>query len=205
MLTRLLFWLIILANLGGAAFGFLVYYGRQLSLTSPLLWIFVPDCPLYALLFAAAFLFRAEPRPALLRAWLPGLPDLSCLWFIIFAGALKYGFWTVFVLTAYSSFYFTPQAWLMYAMLYAAHLFLMFETALLAGRIRIRKSYLLVGLAWLLANDLSDYLLGTHPPLPEAATAFMFPATAAMSMAFTLLAYFVLGRYSQGKKPGNVP
>lgn len=197
MLTRLLFWLIILANLGGAAFGFLVYYGQQLSSTGPLLWLFVVDCPLYALLFAAAFFFRAEPRPRLLRAWFRRVPDLSWLWFLIFVGALKYGFWTVFVLTAYSPYYFTPGAWLLYAVLYGAHLFLMFETVLLVGKIRVRESFLAVSLAWFLANDFSDYLLGTHPPLPESSLAFMFPATTAMTVIFTLMAYLILGRYSR--------
>jgi uncharacterized membrane protein YpjA len=200
MLARLLFWFIILANLGGAAFGFLIYYGKQLSSTSPLLWLFVVDCPLYALLFAVAFFFRAEPRPVLLRAWLGRVPDLSWLWFLVFVGALKYGFWTVFVLTAYPPYYFTPEAGLLYAVLYGAHLFLIFETVLLVGRIRVREAFLPLSLAWFLANDLSDYLLGTHPPLPESSLAFMFPATAIMTVVFTLLAYLVLGRYSREMK-----
>lgn len=197
MFTRLLFWLIIMANLGGAAFGFLVYYSQQLSSTDPFLWLFVVDCPLYALLFAVAFFFRAEPRPRLLRAWLPRLPDLSPIWFLIFVGALKYGFWTVFVLTAYSPYYFTPGTGFLYAVLYGAHLFLIFETVLLVGRIRVREAFLPLSLAWFMANDLSDYLLGTHPPLPDSALTFMFPATMAMTVVFTLLAYLILGRYSR--------
>jgi uncharacterized membrane protein YpjA len=197
MLYRILFWFIILVNLGGAAFGFFVYYGQQFLETSPLLWIFVGDCPLFALMFALAFYLRADPRPKLCKRIFGRCPDLTWLWFLTIAGAMKYGFWTIFVLSVYSPFYFTPQATLLYTVLFGSHLFLLFETTLLVGKIRVRESFLAIALAFLLANDLSDYLLGTHPPLPEQALGFMFPASMAMSLVFTILAYLVLGRYSR--------
>jgi uncharacterized membrane protein YpjA len=197
MLYRLFFWLIILVNLGAAAFGLIFYYGQQLAATNPLLLIFVPDLSLYALLFAVAFYFQGEPRPRELKGWFGRVPDLSWFWFLIFVGALKYGFWAIFVLSVYSSFYFIPEAALIYSVLFGFHIFLMFETILLVGKTRVRESFLLVSLFWFFLNDLSDYLLGTHPPLPESALGFMFPATLGMSVVFTLMAYLVLGRYAR--------
>jgi uncharacterized membrane protein YpjA len=197
MLSRLLFWFIILVNLGGAAFGLIFYYGEQLANTNPLLWIFVPDFSLYALLFAVVFYFQGEPKPRELKKWFGRVPDLSWLWFLIFVGALKYGFLTVFVLSAYSPFFFTPEAGLMLGVLFGFNIFLMFETILLVGKIRIREVFLLISLVWFLINDFSDYLLGTHIQLPESALVFMFPATMGMSVVFTLMAYLVLGRYAR--------
>ena len=197
MLHLILFWFIIAANLGGAAFGFFVYYAEQFSVTSPLLWVFVGDCPLYALLFAVALYFRAAPRPEQLKRRFSRMPDLSVLWFLVFVGAMKYGFWTVFVLATYSQFYFTPESGLMYTILFGSHLFLMFETMLLVGKVRVSEIFLPVSLVWFLVNDLSDYLLGTHPPLPGQALGFMFPASMAMSVVFTLLAYLILVRYGK--------
>ena len=130
MMRRMLFWLIVLANIGGAVYGFAFYYGEQFLVTNPLLWVFVGDCPLYALLFGLAFFFRGEARPEMLEAWLGRVPDLSLLWFVAFVGAMKYGFWTVFVLTVFSGFYFTPASSLMYAVLFGAHIFMFFQTKL---------------------------------------------------------------------------
>ena len=193
----ILFWFIVLANIGGAVFGFVFYYGEQYLATSPLLWLFVGDCPLYALAFAVAFFFRGEERPESLKAMFGKIPDLSIVWFIALVGAVKYGFWTVFVLSAYSQFYFTPEAGLLYTVLFGSHLILLFETVLLVGKVRVRDWFPIVSILWFLANDLSDYLLGTHPPLPQSALGFMFPATIAMTIVFSALGYVTLMRYSK--------
>ena len=197
MLGKIVFWLIVLLNLGGAAFGFFVYYPDQLVVTNPLLWILVVDCPLAALLFAIAFFFRGKARPEMLKSWLGDMPDLSVVWFVAFVGALKYGFWTMFVLVVYSGYYFSPGNWVLYMGLFVGHLFLMFETMLLVGKIKVKDWFIGAGLAWFFLNDMSDYFLGTHPPLPETALGFMFPATVAMSVLFTVVGYVVLMRWSE--------
>jgi uncharacterized membrane protein YpjA len=212
MLHRILFWFIILANLVGAGFGFFVYYADQYAVTNPLLWSFVGDCPSYALFFAVVFYFRGAPRPAVLNRIIEkgrekgvpipsflkrGVPDLSFFWFMAFVGTMKYGFWTVFVLATYSQFYFTPENWLMYAVLFGAHIFMMFETMLLVGKFNVREIFIPLIIITFIVNDLSDYLLGTHPPLPSEAVGFMFPATMGMTVVFTLLAYLILVRYGK--------
>ncbi len=192
----ILFWFIVIANLGGFVYGTFFYYPIQLLSTNPLLWIFVPDCPLAALLIGLAFLSRCGSlNLSFLHPFSKRGTDLSWFWFLAFVMAMKYGFWTVFVLSAYPSFYFTPSSSLLYSILFASHVFLFFETFLLVGKIRPRVWFLLPALGFLLANDLSDYLLGTHPPLPETALGFMFPATLFMTLAFTWLSYHVLRRH----------
>jgi uncharacterized membrane protein YpjA len=195
----ILFWFIVLANLGGFIYGTFFFYSGQFLSTNPLLWIFVPDCPLAALLIGLAFLSRCgSPNLSFLHPFSRGKSyDLSWFWFLAFVMAMKYGFWTVFVLATYSSFYFTPSSSLLYSILFASHIFLFFETFLLVGKIRPKRWFLVPSLGFLLLNDLSDYLLGTHPPLPEASLGFMFPATIFMTLAFTGLSYHVLRSHMQ--------
>ena len=200
MLHRLVFWSIILANLGVALLG-TYYQWDYLGSVSPLLWGMVLDLPNFAIMFALAFFFRGESRPGILgsvvrKAGLRRVPDLSFFWFFAFAGAMKYGFWTVFVFMAYPSFYFTPGAGLLAAAMFCASLFVIFETMLLVGRIRVREVLIPLVLFSLVVNDLFDYLLGTHPQLPAESLGFMFPATVGMSVVFTLLSYLILTKYS---------
>ena len=154
------------------------------------------------LLFAVAFFFRAEPRPELLKSWFGRVPDLSWLWFLIFVGTLKYGFSGLFTHIVYPGFYFTPDAWLRSAVVLVAGILMISQTMLLVGKVRVRETFLLVSIAWFLLNDMADYLLGTHPPLPEQSLGFMFPAAMGMSVAFTLMAYLILGRYSREFRAG---
>lgn len=195
----LLFWFFVFVNFGAAFYGFFIYYGNQFLATSPLLWIFVGDCPLAALLFGMAFLTRCGSlRLSFLQPFSGARKyDLSWLWFLAFVMAMKYGFWTIFVLLAYSGFYFTPGAYILYSILLGSHVFLLFETVLLTGKIKPKAWFLLPVLGYLLANDISDYLLGTHPPLPEYSLAFMFPATVFMTLAFTFLSYRILSLRAQ--------
>ena len=200
MIHRLMFWLIILSNLAVALIG-TAFQSEQLSLVNPLLWSFVLDLPNFAIMFAIAFFFRGEPRPGMLgslvrKAGLRRVPDLSFFWFFAFAAVMKYGFWTVFVLMVYPSFFFTPEKGLLAALMLGAGVFAMFETMLLVGRIRVRERFIPLVMLSLLLNDLFDYLQGTHPQLPADSLAFMFPATVGMSVVFTLLSYVILVRYS---------
>jgi len=191
----ILFWFIVVANIGGFFYGVIFYYSGQLLSTNPLLWVFVVDCPLAALLFGLAFLSRCGSINLTLDPFSKGKKyDLSWLWFLAFVMAMKYGFWTIFVLATYSSFYFSTASALMYTILFCSHVFLLFETLFLIGKIKLKRWFFLPTLGFLLANDLSDYLLGTYPPLPAESLTFMFPATIFMTIAFTLLSYSVLSK-----------
>ncbi|MFH1696968.1 MAG: DUF1405 domain-containing protein [Candidatus Diapherotrites archaeon] len=184
--TQTLFWAVFIANLAGAAYGFIFYYGSTLASSNPLLWIFIADCPLAALLFAIAiFLIHRGAR----AEW---------FYFLAAATALKYGIWTIFVLSYFPEFYFTPAAALIYVVLFAAHIGLIAEVSLLAGKLSIRPLLALPALAWLLLNDFLDYTLFIHPPIPQEELQFMFIATVAMTLFSVPLAYVL---FSHVKKP----
>lgn len=181
-LNKKLFGIIVFANIAGALFGFTSYYGYQLSNTPPALKIFVPDCPLYALLFAIVLiLVHAGVRANL-------------AYYLVSVGAVKYGFWTVYVLLKYNSFYFQPGAKLMYALIFAGHIGLFLQSLMLLGRIKVKSYYILPALGWFLLNDSVDYTLSTYPPLPAYSLNFMYPATVVMTVFFTLTIYIIYRR-----------
>ncbi|MCX6778161.1 MAG: DUF1405 domain-containing protein [Candidatus Micrarchaeota archaeon] len=177
-----------IANLIGALYGFIFYYGGQLLSTNPLLAIFVPDCPLHALLMGLALILS--------------LRGFHSDWFyaLCAAGAIKYGFWTVFVLSAYSPFYFTPEAAPLYFVLFISHVVLMLEPALLKGAFLAKPVAIIPAAVWLFANDFSDYLLSTHPPLPPQALGFMFIATMAMTTLSLIVVLYAFGRRSSNSR-----
>jgi len=179
-----LFWLLFLANLGGALYGFIFYYGPVLLSAPPSLLIFIPDCPLFALLFALSMLAVR---------YAPGRFNLFN--FLTFAGCLKYGFWTVFVLTFFKSFYApTPEDVPLAAMLVVSHIFLFFEAFLLASYVRPKLWHVLAVLSFMLLSDSVDYLLGAHPPIPSGSLPLMFQLTVAMSLVAVLGGYLILRR-----------
>jgi len=179
---NLLFWALFLANLLGFLWGVLVFYPEQLAQTSPLLLVFVPDCPLAALLFAAALI---------LVRFAPGRFNLFN--FLAFAFCLKYGFWTVFVLNSYFGDYSpTPFAALTSIFLILSHIFIFFEAFLLASLVRVKPWHIVPVLAFFLLSDYSDYVWLTHPSVPPSALQLLFPLTVAMCIFFTLAGYWVL-------------
>jgi uncharacterized membrane protein YpjA len=176
------FWLLVIGGIAGAAYGVFFFYREQLAATSPLLWVFVPDCPLAAFLIAVSLLaikFLPNAR-------------LDFLHYVSSAFALKYGFWTMFVLAAFPGFYFTPQSALLFALLFAGHFIVFFEPLFLLGKARVAEHYTVAVLAFFVLSDLSDYLLGTHPPLPADAGGAMLGATLVMSIVFAFVARFLL-------------
>ncbi|MFH1895480.1 MAG: DUF1405 domain-containing protein [archaeon] len=183
--SKKLMYFLILANLIGALYGFIFYYGKQFFITPIYLWLFVPDCPLFSLMMAVSFFLILIKK------------QNSFVFFFSLVGALKYGFWTVFVLLFFRGYYFTPENSLMYSVLLVAHVFLFFESFLLAKKIKFRLVYLIPVFVFFFANDLSDYFLLTHPSLPSSELNFMLYFTLISSFIFLLLALFLI------KKPGN--
>ncbi len=184
-----LFKFLLLANAIGAAYGFIFYYGQQLLTTNPLLWVFVPDCPLYAFLFALALILLSEKTKA---GW---------FYFLVFVGAVKYGFWTMFVLANYSYYYFTPELSLMYGVLFISHLVLFAEPLVLLGRISVKRETLALAIFWFLLNDWVDYSLGTHPPVPAAKIPEIFTLTVLMTFIFSLASYWLVKRFEEKEEP----
>ena len=182
---ELVFWFIIFIDVLSAFYGFFLFYGYQLSITNPLLLIFVPDCPLAATLIAIA-LFLAYKKKV-----------CNLFFFISFVYALKYGFWTFFVLAKYVEFYLPNNGIWLYSYLFLGHVGLFLEAFLVLGKIKLRPSYIAYSLIFLVLNDFSDYVLGTAPPLPPGTVGFMFPLTLLMSFFFTFFSYYVIEHYKE--------
>lgn len=191
METSPLFKFLLIVNALGALYGFVFYYGDALLTTNPLLWPFVPDCPLYALLFAVALILVSEKSNA---GW---------FYFLVFVGAVKYGFWTLYVLWNYWGWYSPDGLSLMYLALFISHVVLFLEPAVLLGRISVRKEWLGIALFWFLINDFVDYGLGpfsTHPPMPPEHTGTIFTMTMLMTFAFSLGSYWLIRRFEPKTK-----
>ncbi len=171
---------LVLANLIGALYGFIFYYGQQFLSTPVYLWLFIGDCPLFSLLMALSFLLILLKK------------EFSFLFLFSLIGSLKYGFWTVFVLIYFNSFYFVPENFFMYSVLLIAHVFLFLEAFLLVKKIRFNFSFLVFSLAFFVLNDFSDYFFGTHPPVPLNELNFLFFFTLVSSFVFSFIAFFIV-------------
>ncbi|MFA6035413.1 MAG: DUF1405 domain-containing protein [Candidatus Micrarchaeia archaeon] len=185
-IRNLLFWVLVLGNLLGALYGFTLFYGAQMLASPAWQWPFIPDCPLFSLLFAISML--------LLYTGVRG--RLATLFnFLTFVGCVKYGFWTVFVLTYYRPFYTDTTAQLFLStLLLVSHIVLFFQAFLLASYVRPKPWHLAAVLGFMLLSDLSDYSWLTHPWLPGESLALLFPLTVAMSIIASIGGYFILRR-----------
>ncbi len=183
--------LIILVDLIGIAYGY-YYYSEQLSSSPLYLWPFIPDCPLYVMVFTIALLlaiFGIESRL------------FGC---IAAVGMMKYGLWTVTALVLFGDYFFSSQLWLMSSILFVLHIGMFAEGPLLIPK-RLSKVHLGVGLLWFLINDYFDYfygylnlagayILGTHPILPSADR---LPLIMVLTFIFSILLSFFAYRWSQ--------
>jgi len=127
-----------------AGFYSISYYFSQLSQTNPFLWLFVIDCPLYAIIFGIVLLLKIKEK------------KLEWLFFISIVGNIKYGLWTIFVL-------FQANMLFAYPLLLIGHILLVFEVIVLYKKYVFKLKHLILGLIWFILNDFSDYVLLTHP------------------------------------------
>lgn len=171
MNDNLLIIIISLNFLGFLTFPF--FYGNQILATNPLLWLFVPDCQLAALIFGLSLIIK--------RDWLKNLG---------FMISLKYGLWTILALLIYINYYLTPTNFWDFFIDLIAHVLLVVQVILLKNKIKFNKS-IIPGLVFLLLNDLSDYLLGTHPPLPDYAIPLFSVITPLITFSCLGIVYFI--------------
>ncbi|MEM2933399.1 MAG: DUF1405 domain-containing protein [Methanocellales archaeon] len=146
--------IIAIINAGGTAFGF-YYYRHQLAGSSPWLWIFIPDCPLYTLFFLIWYLLTSIKRESHLFSLLTA------------AGLMKYGFWTTLVVALYRD-YFLSYNYPLYATLFLLHIGMALESILILPSVETRKMQVLAVLLWFLLNDYADYYLNTYPYIPTS-------------------------------------
>lgn len=168
---------IIIINVAGTLIGF-YYYWDQLVSSSPVYWIFIPDCPLYTMLAAAILAVYVSTRRS---------SDLVN--FITAIGLAKYGTWTVFVILAFAGFYFSIDS-SFYSLLVLLHVAMAVEFILPVMLIRqLRPRFIAVALIWFFANDYADYFLGTHPPIPPGDITQITIFTFLLTPVFIIVAY----------------
>ncbi len=152
---KILLIIILITNLVGTAFGF--YYYEYQFRTSPIYsWIFIPDCPLYTLLFSILLLIF------LIKNRLPAYLSV-----ITFVGLIKYGSWTVSTIALYSDYFLSPTNFNLYSILFFAHIGMSLESLILFPILNPSKKGIALIFSWFLVNDASDYAFGTLPYLPS--------------------------------------
>lgn len=168
---------LLLVNLGGFLFG-LYYYWQQLSVSPSWLWIFIIDCPLYALLFAV-ICFRHLKKAGVPR-W---------LYYLTAVGLIKYGLWTGLVIWLHGEYFFSTAP-VMYAALFPLHIGMILEGIVLVPWYRIRGWHLPAVLSWFLLNDWLDYFRGTLPLIPDTHVQFLLWESVSAGVLLSLGIFF---------------
>jgi len=145
------------------------YYFWQLEKTSPLLWIFIIDCPLYALIFGLNIYLVSRNKK---------YPLLGLLSII---GSLKYGLWTIFALLLPGLIFFFP-------LLVIGHSLLIIELILLYKLYIFKIKHIIPVLAWFLFNDFLDYFAMIHPYFEKE----FFNEIMIFSFAITIILAFLV-------------
>lgn len=190
--TPQIVWLLFFVLLGSAVAGYLYWYGDSLQAAPWCFWLFVPDSPLSITFMAAALLgFHYGRRWELLG--------------LVASGAcMKYGLWTVFVwLTNYLSggrYHFDA------VLMSATHFGMVVLGLALSVYLRFRLVPVLVASLFLIVNDVIDYVLEYHPPVPNpedltAITRFSVATTAVLVFCWIVLAWVGRKRIEGGGAP----
>jgi uncharacterized membrane protein YpjA len=161
---------LVAVNILGTFIGIYYYWGQLVN--SPIYqWIFIADCPLYALLFAVTVAFKSKK-----------------LSFLTFFGSVKYASWTVFVITAFPEFYFSIDA-TYYSILLVLHIFMFLQSFLLLPWIKENATEILTVTSWFLLNDVADYFFGTVGNIPTYGfqTILVFSFVSTLFLPFLLL------------------
>ena len=171
--------LIILANLGGTLFGF-YWYQDLLQSTPVYLWPLVPDSPLSTLMISISLVLYLYGRPN------------RVIDALAFFSNLKYGLWTVFVEFYMFESFLTVNSVPMYIFIVVSHLIMFFQAFLVLRYTRVSWRPAVFAFGFYLINDLIDYSLGIHAPLPEEIE--VIGLTSGVAFMLTLAAFLYYSR-----------
>jgi len=177
----LIFWACVFFDVLGFVVGTAIWYGPQLQRAPWWAWLFIPDCPLAALLAIVAYL---RLRYGYAPDWFTALASVSCI---------KYGIWTViFWGTKWAA---TGEYLPIEIGLVVVHLALMFQGVLLWPVLTaVPVPMRLMAVAWLALSVYVDYGHGFHPALdpsitPMQAGSWAAGLTVLLGIAMALLVY----------------
>ncbi|NYZ75658.1 DUF1405 domain-containing protein [Candidatus Micrarchaeota archaeon] len=185
--SSLIISLIIVIDLAGMFYGY-YFYAEQLGSTPLYLWLFVPDCPFYVMLFAIALVLAVFGFESKLFSYIAAV------------GMMKYGIWTLAALLLFRNYFFSSSLWLLSSVLFILHIGMFSEGPLLIPK-KLSGFHIAVALPWFLIHDYFDYfygytnnegryVLGTRPVLPSAdGIAAMMLLTILLSILLCFLTY----------------
>ncbi len=145
--------LIVTANLLGFIWGTIYWYGGHLAQAPVYLWPFIPDCPLFALLFVPAYLLALRGR------------GNNAYNLLVAFGLIKYGVWTNLAWYGYWAWG-NPFSW-MGLFMCLTHIGMVLEGLYLLYYLRPRLAWAFLAGAWFAASDFVDYGLGEYPRIPD--------------------------------------
>jgi uncharacterized membrane protein YpjA len=178
--------IVLIANLIAAIYGFVFYYGFQLMNAlkkNIFLLIFIPDSPLAALLLFFSFifvLFKFNSR------------IINFFKFFSFVFAQKIAIWTCIVLSVFYNYYATIQGNILTLILFFAHFLLFLECFLLIGKIRLSNKIIFLSFFLLVLSDLIDFYFQIQPPIPKESSFFIFLLSLSLTIVFSFISVIEL-------------
>lgn len=180
---------LIFINLFGSIYGFMVYK-EQLVDSSLRLFVFIPDGPIAAALFAIFLIFY------LFNQRVPFVEVLAAL------ASFKYGLWTIMIII-WGAWAEEPSIINLITLetiswnelfLILVHILMALQALIFYRKYSFGFWYILFAGIWLLTNDLLDYSLNIHPVLPDSISSSNYSVgkfTFYLS-GFTLLLFYFL-------------
>ncbi|AGK60709.1 putative membrane protein [Archaeoglobus sulfaticallidus PM70-1] len=180
--SRKLMLFIVIANLMGAVYGY-YYYRYQLMASPEYFWILITDCPNASLFIAVAVTLILIGRKS---------DDFS---FFSSANLFKYGLWTMSVLIYHKAYFFSGGRYILYSFIFVTHFLLFVESFwLISLAENVSRKGLMLTVLWMVLNDFSDYILNTHPYIPESGIELVAAYTVILSAVSILLMKRFVGR-----------
>ncbi|MCZ7382011.1 MAG: DUF1405 domain-containing protein [Candidatus Methanoperedens sp.] len=170
----------------GTLFGFYYYLG-QFEITPVYLWFFVPDSPFFTFMYVLVLLFYSS-----------GLRSNTFDAFT-FIGLVKVGIWTLFVLLLNYDYYFSPETRDFRFVIVLLHIgMILVALTLLKEMAKLNSSRYLLIFAFFMVSDFFDYVIGTHPIIPEESIKIVSWVTIALSIITCSLTFYYLEKKPEG-------
>jgi uncharacterized membrane protein YpjA len=170
----------------GTLFGF-YYYQGQFEITPVYLWFFVPDSPFFTFMYVLILLFYSY-----------GLRSDTFDAFT-FIGLVKVGIWTLFVLFLNYDYYFSLETRDFRFVIVLLHIgMILVAMTLLKEMGKLNFSRYLMIFAFFMVSDFFDYVIGTHPIIPEESVKIVSWVTVALSIMTCSLTFYYLEKKSEG-------
>ncbi len=177
---------VLLSCIIGTLFGFYYYLG-QFEITPVYLWFFVPDSPFFTFMYVLVLLFYSS-----------GLRSDTFDAFT-FIGLAKVGIWTLFVLFLNYDYYFSPETRAFRIIIVLLHIgMILVAMTLLKEMTKLNLSRYLLIFAFFMVSDFFDYVIGTHPIIPEESIKFVMWVTIALSIMTCSLTFYYLEKKPEG-------